>query len=666
MQRNYRADIDGLRGISILAVLGFHIHVPFFESGFVGVDIFFVISGFLITRHLLLEYAVNGRIDLVGFWARRVKRLSPALLLVVFSLLLAGPAFLSRVAGEVGLLDRAAMAALLFYANHFALSQSGDYFSPLADTNPLLHMWSLSVEEQFYFLWPLVLLAFFKTVGIKSFRAMMWGIMAVSFLVCLYLSWTNPTVAFFLMPARAWELTSGALIACRANVLEALNNPPRSSAWLGYAGLLAIVYSIAGLHSGVRFPAPAALLPVAGACALIRYGCISSSQNGPLFKVITAKPLLYIGKISYPLYLWHWPILVCMRSQRLYEESMALDALGIGVSLILAVLTYEVVEKHSWSSLAVRSPKQVLGYGFAGSFLALALALASGMWVRSGWGYSPEESAMDRARRDMPDMACMFPAGWPDKSKIDFCYPDFHKPSLLLLGDSHANHWGPALRDAANRLNLGLGILTMNACRPLPGPVGSDPCIKFNHEILERLEQWKNERQLRGLILSARWPEGMGQLTPSIADRRKRGPGTYADPRAHDNNEALKYLSEDFGQMLELAQRLKLRILIILPSPVQHYAAIHCLLRKKEDSCAVPEPDFRAYTAAVEAVMYKAAEGFLNVRFMEPRKFMCKENVCPVVENGIIIYTDDDHISRSYSTMHSNEFDEDLNWLVRQ
>lgn len=658
----YRPDIDGLRAISILSVLAFHIHLPILRSGFVGVDIFFVISGFLITRILLLEGLAYNNIYLVGFWARRVKRLSPALLFVVISVLLAGAITLSRVSGEVGLLDRAALATILIVANHFALSQSGNYFAPLAETNPLLHMWSLSVEEQFYLIWPLLLSAGLTVGDITRFRLMIKAVLVVSFGLSCYLSYTDIQAAFFLMPARAWELMMGAILAHKTLNSSSSQYSQRYLTLMGWLGFMLIVYSILYLDGSLLFPGPAAAFPVIGAYLIIFSG--QGNLTG-ISAIISARPLVYIGKLSYPLYLWHWPVLVLMRSQRLFQESFALDLLALAISAVLAILTYEWVEKRSWNVFKAFVPRQIILVGIAGSALALGLASVSGLWVRMGWGYSPIEVSMDQARKDMPNLRCMFPSGLPSESEIQNCYPDSNQPSVLLLGDSHANHWNPALKDAAQRLNLDLGVLTMNSCRPLPGPVGTDECVAFNQKIFKRFAEWKQEHKLRGLIISARWPEGTGWLPPSISDRSSWKPGAFFDRRAHNSNDALNYLSEDIRKLMDLVSDLEMRVLLILSSPVQKYAAVHCLIRLSPEACYISEPDFNVYSGPAEQVISEVAKDYPGLRLIQPRAFMCRNQICPVMEDDVVIYTDDDHISQTYSKKHSMEFDDALKWLVR-
>jgi peptidoglycan/LPS O-acetylase OafA/YrhL len=318
----YRADIDGLRAVSVVAVMAFHSGLPFCRGGFVGVDVFFVISGYLITGLLLAEHERHGRISLAGFWARRVRRLAPALLFVLAATLLLSALFLERISGEVGAVVRAALATLALNANHYFLTQSGDYFGAAAETNPLLHMWSLSGEEQFYLFWPLMLVLLLKA---RPAARVAW--LAIFFVASLAVSTYWGAVAaprgFYLMPSRAWELLAGAFVAFALRGHRVANVPGALAPAFGIAGLVLVVASAAALPGGSGFPGPLAAFPVAGAVLLIAAGALQGGN--PASRLLGMRGMVYLGKISYPLYLWHWPLLVIARSRRLYEPSLALD-----------------------------------------------------------------------------------------------------------------------------------------------------------------------------------------------------------------------------------------------------------------------------------------------------------------------------------------------------
>lgn len=301
--------------------------------------------------------------------------------------------------------------------------------------------------------------------------------------------------------------------------------------------------------------------------------------------------------------------------------------------------------------------------GLAGSATTLFLAIILGIWVRQGWGYSAEELRLDASRKDMPKLDCMFPSGIPNQKQLDSCFVNSKKPSVLLWGDSHANHWRPAVSDAAERLDLNAVTLTKNACRPLPGPVGPEDCVKFNQFIIENLPLWRQEKSLIGLVLSARWPEGTGTLAPSIADRSSWKPGEFFDRRARSQREALDFFEQELRTILNIAKNNELRVLLVLPSPVQKFAAAHCLSILNASECNVTEAEMYSYVNPAEMVLRRVAGEFKIVRLLEPRKFMCKNNICPVIKDEIIVYTDDDHVSNTFSSRSGKEFEEGIAWI---
>jgi peptidoglycan/LPS O-acetylase OafA/YrhL len=661
----YRTDIDGLRAISVLAVLAFHAGAPLLPGGFIGVDVFFVLSGYLITGLLLTEYERNGTISLAGFWARRIRRLAPALLFVLAVLLISSTFLLHRVSGETGALARATIATLLLNANQFFLGEAGNYFGQAAETNPLLHMWSLSVEEQFYLLWPLVFLILAWCTRRARLPGVLAGVIAVALLASLAVStlWSvnETTRGFYLMPSRAWELLAGALLAVFLGS-KTVGCSRWQGALLGLSGLVLIVGSAALLTGQTFFPGPLAALPVVGAVLLVIAGA-ASPANG-VSRAVGSRILAYVGKISYPLYLWHWPILVISRSQRLYEHAVWHDVQAVCLSVVPAVFTYEIVERRAWNVIKTFKPRTTIVYGLAGNSAVIGIALLLGAWARFGWGYSEKEQFLAASRNDLPNLNCMFSSAYPHGAPFDACFPVSEMPSILLWGDSHANHWRPALESAARGLGINLAILTMNECRPLPGPVGQEHCADFNDNVIRNIPSWRKSRHLSGIVVSGRWPEGTGTTVPSIVDSAHERPGEFFDRRASSAEEALSYLETSLGGVVHLARDQGLRILIILPSPVQRFLAAHCLATRNEDACYVSLDEMRAYASPAERVMLKVADENANVRTIDPDEFMCGRGRCPDVIDGMIAYTDDDHVSRTFSQASASRFSNDLAWLV--
>ncbi len=366
----FRSDIEGIRGLAVLAVVLFHAGLAGIVGGFVGVDVFFVISGFLITGLLLREHERTGRIGLVGFYARRARRLLPAAIFVlvatlVISLNLVAP--LDRPA--VGL-DGAA-AALSIGNVRFALA-AGDYFTSVAAPSPFLHFWSLAVEEQFYLVWPaLILLVARGAHARRRVLIALVALVAVSFAANLVLTDAAANWAFYSLPTRAWQLGLGGLLAVGAGALARV--PDRLVGLSGWLGLAAIVVAMLVFDSSLAYPGAAALVPTIGAAALIAGG---SRALGP-GRLLSVGPLRFLGRISYSLYLVHWPIFVLAPFVIGDPNDMARAGL-VGLSIAVAFAIWALVEnplRRGLPNFALR-PRRSASFGLA-SVLAFVI-LASG------------------------------------------------------------------------------------------------------------------------------------------------------------------------------------------------------------------------------------------------------------------------------------------------
>lgn len=660
---NLRGDIDGLRALSILCVVAFHSGMPFVTGGFVGVDVFFVISGYLITGHLTKEWGIKGSIDLLSFWARRMRRLMPALLLVVFSTLIAAPIVLTRTSGEMGAVAKAALATLLMNSNHFFLLEAGNYFGASAETNPLLHMWSLSVEEQYYLIWPVI---FWLLLSRIHNRAVWFGVLAIGcFCVSLVMSVVAPTAAFFTVPSRAWELLSGSFLA----VL-----PVRRVVWselatnlMALGGLILILASCIFLRGTNWFPAPFALAPVLGSMMIIAAGTMNPDG---LTSRSLGKPLLsYLGRISYPWYLWHWPLLVFARSTRLYQDSAFIDALMICVSLVLAVLTYEFVEKPIQKRYLGRSDsRKTFAVGCGAIVVAVSMALLIGAWTRFGWGYSQKELALDAIRKDLPAENCLLSDAISMQSirasECNIVAGSANVPRILLLGDSHANHWRPALASAVGAQDAALGVFTMRRCIPLPGSYKDPVCVSFNDNVRAYVRELADQHKIAGVIVSARWPEATGSVDPSIMGRAQDQQVWYSDPDAHSRPDKLNRLYRHLDDLFSEFRALGIRVLVVLPSPVLKFASAHCLAILHESDCGISLGETRSYVTDAEDVIASVAKKHSNVRVIDPKEFMCTGGFCPNIIDGVPVYSDDDHVTNSFSLASAGKFMADVAWLI--
>lgn len=377
---DFRPDVEGMRAVAVVAVLLFHAQVGGFSGGFVGVDVFFVLSGFLITRLLLRELATTGTISLSNFWARRARRLLPASVLVLVATVVTGRWMLPPLSQRDLATD--ATAAGVFVANFVFAGRLGDYFgAQLAETqpSPLLHFWSLAVEEQFYLLWPLLLVL--ATRRPRQYRrllvTMILAIAGASVLVSIWMTDRHPTQAFYLLPARLGELLAGAAVAAAGGAFGAVN--ARFRAGLGWFGLLAIVVAVVTYDQSTVFPGSAVLLPVFGTVLVIVAGSAprgatraNGATRGPA--TLLGHPVgQWLGKHSYAIYLWHWPALVLVDA-RFGPLGLLPRLLVVAGSIGLAAVSVRYVEDPVRHSRALaRRPRRGLALGAALGATALVV-----------------------------------------------------------------------------------------------------------------------------------------------------------------------------------------------------------------------------------------------------------------------------------------------------
>jgi peptidoglycan/LPS O-acetylase OafA/YrhL len=453
--------IDGLRAIAVLAVVAYHAGLPV-PAGFVGVDVFFVISGYVITRMLAAEIAATGRVDLLAFYARRVRRILPALLAMVAAVMGAAVVLLTNE-GVAGI-AHSAKAAIGVTANLYFMNSTGGYFDQAAADMPLLHTWSLSVEEQFYLLWPLLLLLRRKWL--------MPALVAGSLVFAEWLRHVDAGAAFYQMPARAWELGAGALIAYAA---------PRPIRWLAPLGLAVLAGAV--VYPLPAFPGVGALPAVLGASAVLY-----AIHGGAVVPVLETRPVRYVGLASYSLYLWHWPVLVFWRLTHIDPPSVPVSLALCLAAGGLAALSYRWVEtpfrRLQWPTY------RVVGSGVA-ACLAAIMATST--------------VAHPRAAAHAPDPALFVPANVA--------------PSMGVWGDSHAGMWRPVIASMAHREHRGALYLDYTACPPVIGdaPVEAG-CKRHNERAIQQLQGFDT------VLISVRWlalfntmPRGFEGLYPDDA-----------------------------------------------------------------------------------------------------------------------------------------------------
>lgn len=495
----YRPDIDGLRTVAVLPVVLNHAGVPGIWGGFVGVDIFFVISGYLITGILARDLAL-GRHSIAEFYRRRVLRIFPALFAMLALTTLV--ACVAMLPGELTRYARSLGATTLFGSNLLFWSETG-YFEPAARLKPLLHTWSLAIEEQFYIAWPLAL----AWIGAKRPAGMKALVLATTALSLGYAIWQvahGPSTAFYLLPARAWELSLGAGLALI---------PQRPSArWvneaLGLLGLGLIGWAMRFYTEATPFPGAAALLPCGGAALLILTGGAGTLAE----RALALAPMRFVGKISYSLYLWHWPVIVFAELALFLPRTLPVMAGEIVVSLVLATLSWRFVEQPFRVGVSGwRTPRVLAGALIA---MAAALAVAGALWASGGlpMRFTPAQGRV-AAFGDMNGDALYragtcFDVGDTGYDARCLAVPASGRPVLLLAGDSHGAHFWPGLSRHASE--AAILQATRTGCKPVLYPAGvGGACGAFFRTLLGT---WLPAHRVDRLMLAARWRPGDASL----------------------------------------------------------------------------------------------------------------------------------------------------------
>lgn len=515
----YRPDIDGLRALAVVAVVAFHASPHAMPGGFIGVDVFFVISGYLITG-LIAADLDDGQFSFAEFYARRFRRLVPALAVVLSAVWIVG--WFVLLPEELSYLGKHVVAGATFTANLVLAREATNYFDLTAETKPLLHLWSLGVEEQFYLIWPALL------VGAFRYHVSIRIIMAVLFTASLLLNLTygigHPETAFYLLPTRFWELLLGASLVFIERTGPAMRSwslaYPDAKATIGSALIIASAFIV---NQNDVYPAWLALFPTIGAFLLLSAGQLAR-LNRTLF---SARPVVLVGLISYPLYLWHWPLLTFAR---LLGTSREIRAAVVVLSVVLAWATYRLVERPIRSiSVGGRLRYRAIGVfcGILGMLTAIGwLTLENDGFVRR---LPPEVRAL--GTDDFKDWSKQMRVGkcflWPEQGPDAFdascgVIADDDKERVLLWGDSHAAHLYPGLKKLLSDRQSHLSEYTASACPPLiDTKTDKNPnCARINDFIIGKVATLKPDL----VVVAARWGEyDISRLGMTIAKLRAAG-----------------------------------------------------------------------------------------------------------------------------------------------
>lgn len=516
----YRADIDGLRALAVLPVIAYHMGIGGIPGGFTGVDIFFVISGYLICG-IIYNSAISDNFSWLDFYKRRCLRILPPLFVVLLATMIFG--YYHLLPAQFTDLSNSALAALLSASNIFFWKTTG-YFDGPADLKPLLHTWSLAVEEQFYILFPVVLLLVIRLFRHRTTQVMLL-VIAGSLLLSIYGVTRKPTFTFYMLPTRAWELALGGIIAIAGLEAKTAHYSATLKHGMSLAGLGLILFGFLWLDTTLPFPAWNALYPCLGSFLIILAG-----QQSVVSRLLALKPVVYIGMISYCLYLWHWPIIVYSRMFFNIEPGVR-ELVILALTFGLAVASRYLIEIPFRYRLAWVSPGRIVTASVIGLAVMASGAVYKGHISNSSGQFSAEALALAQYSEysKMPEFDYQYRRGQcfvDGKNEEDkpfnreFCLKTSSTAkNYVMIGDSHAAHLWRAVSLAAGE---GVNVIqaTSAGCKPLYKQDLRNPCTKLVDYVYD---EWIPAHHIDGIIISARWaPEDIAPLRATLDHLKSR------------------------------------------------------------------------------------------------------------------------------------------------
>lgn len=652
----YQPHIDGLRAIAVMAVVLFHAFPDALAGGFVGVDVFFVISGFLITSIIRKEIEA-GRFTLSDFYARRARRLLPASLTVLLASFVA--AFVLMPPDAFRLFGRSLTSAALFYSNYWFAERTG-YFDAPAHEQPLIHTWSLSIEEQFYLLWAPLLLLLLARAGPHRVFVLTIAVILALLGLSEWLARVSPEQAYFVTHARIWELMVGAAWAL-ATVRPSLGPLAREA--IALAGLAGILSSALLLSPESTFPGLAALPACLGTLALI-VACGSGPTS--VGTVLSQPPLVAIGLISYSLYLWHWPLLsfasLYLERQPDTGERVAL----VAAAFLLAGLSWRFIEQPFRKPTPRASAKPRRGTGaLSGGALSWGLAGIAGVALLGvavnlgkGWSWRLDEVASrvysQKLTKNPYRPACYGTAlAFANDEICNFGAPRRDRSGFeaAVFGDSNADHFVPALETVMRQRGLSARQVTHSACGPLigvniarRGARKRAECEAYQQTVLEFLDR---NPSLRLVVLSANWTNYTGAFVtnaafPDVAaaagpDDALRSPG------------AMTTLEEHLRTLIAFFRSRGIHVHLISQIPHQD-VPVRCVIAEiragRDGSTCGAAADAKADRLVEVDILFEtlAADG-RDVSATIPSRYMCKGRTCRVAEASTLLYSDHGHLN---------------------
>jgi peptidoglycan/LPS O-acetylase OafA/YrhL len=674
----FRGDLEGLRAVAVILVLLYHAQIPGFGGGYVGVDVFFVLSGFLITGILLRERSSSGRISLPGFYARRARRILPAAALVLLVTVIAAALFMPPL--SVPDTTRDAAAAALYVSNiRFAL-QATDYLASQQAASPILHYWSLGVEEQFYVFWPAIVLIVCRGSGSIGRRIGITALVisAVSLVAAIWMTDANAPWAFFSLPTRAWELGIGAVLSVSGAWLVRV--PARVAAAVGWIGLAGVGAAGVILNDATPFPGTAALLPTLGAALVIVAGFNPGFVLAPARLLGTAIPR-YIGRISYSLYLWHWPLLVIPAAAAGAPLPMTERVALVGVAFVASALSQRFIEdpiRHG-RFVGVRPSRNlamagVLTVSVAIFSTGLGLAAAAPTAAAaSTTSYATDQATVDKIvdtaiadtsggagvaglpqTVDRPVPVALRPSVAKARSLLPAPYTDgchlstspVYSPSctygkvngahtIVLFGDSHAAQWWPAFQNLALKRGWRFISYTKSACGPANVPL-------FNtglKRIYTECQTWRDNMVTQ-----------IASLHPDVVVLSGAGTELFAhsDGTLYSAADAPAAYRTGLATTLESLLHATPHVVLLGDTPATQYDVPVCLSAHPGSILACSTPVDQALREPWREATAGAAQD-AGVTYIDPTFWVCSSSPCPPTVGDFLIYRDIQHLTPPFA-----------------
>ncbi len=656
----YRPEVDGLRAASIIIVVLFH-YIGL-RGGFVGVDIFFVISGYLITS-IIFEQSSENKFSTVDFYKKRIKRIFPALLAVLFCSYIFG--WLYLLSDEFASLGLHITAGAGFFSNLLLLNESG-YFDTASELKPLLHLWSLSIEEQFYLLWPAILITL-KKLNIPTRPALIL-IVVISFSANILQMNTSSISSFYLPVTRFWELALGGILY--GNLFgNYLNKYVKLNNIISVTGLAMIGISVYLFNKNSNFPGWLALIPTVGAASIL-----ASSGNSLINRhILSSRPFIFIGLISYPLYLWHWPILSFIRIVEVNGLHLEQKITAISLSLTLAWLTFRYIEKP------VRSNKNHQTYLYLITCMVIFGCIGYLTFYKQGFDFrypQAELTAKQFQLNSSGDIAQItktqcsrFNQSTEEKSGSCFISDADKAATVMTIGDSHAIRNTVGMIDFFKGNGENFSIVSAAGCLPFyqvqifRGENATDYCSGF---MAKALDFAAIEPSIKTVILANRGSWYLTGYNYKDNSARQFQIGFTGDKDLKDRS---RIFEKGLRITLDRLTKAEKNVILLIDNPELGFLPKSCVKYrpltfgpqiKVNDSCAEPLNEVKERNLVYRTILEKASRDYPSIKILDAEKYFCDESYCYGKIDGKILYADKDHLSEAGGRYIGDKFISEL------